>query len=290
LAGRRAAICCAALLAGAFLHLAHLAAQDVPTSLSVAQIVIAQFDGGPSVAGGFRFGSGESVFLTFDVAGFRHTGGEFPKLKLRWRCQPLDGFGVAMAPEKSGEVDVSLAPEDKNWRPRIRAEFALPQGLAQGTGRVRIFVEDEVAKSTAEADAPLSIRGPDLQGVDGITARRFRFLRREDSVEPLQVAAYAPGDTVWAKFEMAGFAHREGNAFDLSYGLEVLRENGQSLYRQEEAATESGKSFYPRRHVTGILSLQLTRDLAKGEYTIALTVRDLVAGKEAQSSHSFRVE
>lgn len=242
------------------------------------------------MAGGFRFGSGESVFLTFDIGGFESAPGDFPKLKLRWRCQPIDGEGVALAPEQMGVVDVSLTPEDKKWRPRIRAEFPMPQGLGQGEGKIRIVVNDEIAKAQAEALVPLPLRGPDLSGVEGMTTRRFRFLRREDSPQALQVPAYAQGDTVWARFEMAGFAHGEGNSFDLSYGLEVLRENGQSLYRQEEAANETGKSFYPRRHVTGTLSLQLTRDLAKGEYTIILKTRDRLGGKESESKHTFRVE
>ena len=50
------------------------------------------------------------------------------------------------------------------------------------------------------------------------------------------------------------------------------------------------ESFYPKRYVAGILSLKLDPDIAKGEYTIVVTVRDQVGKQQYQSRHSFRVE
>jgi hypothetical protein len=95
---------------------------------------------------------------------------------------------------------------------------------------------------------------------------------------------------LWARFEIAGYQLGEGNSFQVGYGLEVFRANGESLFKQEEAAKEQGKSFYPRRYLGGGLSLQLTKDLAPGEYTIALRIRDGIGKQESESKHSFRVE
>ena len=53
---------------------------------------------------------------------------------------------------------------------------------------------------------------------------------------------------------------------------------------------EAGKSYYPRRYVTGTLSLQLTKDLAPGEYTILLRIQDGIGNQQSESKHSFRVE
>ncbi len=258
--------------------------------LMVVQPVVAQFDGGPSVAANYAFGGGESIFLSFDIAGAQPEGDEDKKLRLSWECQVFDSAGVAMTEPKRGEVNVDLAPEDKKWRPRIRVELVMPQALAAGAGEIRLTAVDHVAKANAALAVPFRTRGLSLSGVTGLAALRFRFLRSEDSAAALSPAAYRPGDTVWARFEMAGYRLGEGNSFQVSYGLEVLRANGESLFTQEEAANESGKSLYPRRYLTGALSLQLTRDLAPGEYVILLRLRDGNSEQRAESRHTFLVE
>lgn len=275
---------------GAIVGFIVLTARAVTGQLAIIQPVVGQYDGGPAVPVGFAFGSGESIFLSFDIAGFKPEGDEDLKLKLSWECQAFDAGGLALTVLQKGGVNVDLAPEDKKWRPRVRVELGLPQGLALGSGEIRLSAVDHVGSAKAALIVPIRTRGLNLVGVDKLQPLRFRFLRSEDSNEALTVPAYAPGDTVWGRFEIAGYRLGEGNSFQVSYGLEVLRANGESLYRQEEAANETGKSFYPRRYVTGTLSLQLTKDLAPGEYTILLRIRDAVGSQQSESRHSFRVE
>ena len=258
--------------------------------LAVVQPLAAQFDGGPATPAGFAFASGESIFLSFDIAGFKPEGDEDLKLNISWECQAFDAAGLAMTAAQKGDVKVDLAPEDKKWRPRVRAELVLPQAMASGAAAIRISAVDHVGGGKAALLVPFRTRGLDLMGVDKLQALRFRFLRTEQANTALAVAAYAPGDTVWGRFEIAGYKLGEENTYQVSYGLEVFRANGQSLYRQEEGANEKGKSFYPRRYVTGTLSLQLTKDLAPGEYSILLRIRDGVGNRESESKHSFRVE
>ena len=262
----------------------------VTAQLALVQPVVAQFDGGPNVPAGFTFSSGESIFLSFDIAGFKPEGEEDLKIKLSWECQAFDGAGIALTAMQKGDVKADLAPEDKKWRPRVRVELELPQGMPLGAGEIRLSAVDHVGGGKAALVVPIRTRGLNLAGIDKLQPLRFRFLRGEDSAAPLPVPAYAQGDTVWGRFEIAGYRLGEGNAFQVSYGLEVFRANGESLFRQEEAANESGKSFYPRRYVTGTLSLQLTKDLAPGEYSILLRIRDGVGGQQSESKHSFKVE
>lgn len=257
---------------------------------AIVQPVLAQFDGGPSVGTGFGFGAGESIFLSFDLSGFKPEGDEDLKLKLAWTCQVFDAGGVAMTGPKRGDVKVDLAPEDKKWRPRVRVELAMPDALPAGTAEIRLTAEDHVAGTKAALAVPFRTRGLNLTGVDKLQPLRFRFLRSEDAMEALTVPAYRQGDVLWARFEIAGYRLGEGNSFQVGYGLEVFRANGESLYKQDEAANEQGKSFYPRRYLGGGLSLQLTKDLAPGEYTIALRIRDGVGKQVSESKHSFRVE
>jgi hypothetical protein len=211
-------------------------------------------------------------------------------LNLSWECQAFDAEGRAFAPLQKGDVKVDLAPEDKKWKPRVRVELALPQGLAAGTGEIRISAVDHVGGGKASLQVPFRTRGLNLAGVDKLQPLRFRFLRAEDSNEGLTVPSYAQGDMVWGRFEIAGYKLAEGNTFGIRYGLEVFRANGESLFKQEEAANETGKSFYPRRYVTGTLNLQLTKDLALGEYSILLRIRDDVGNQQSETRHSFRVE
>ena len=267
-----------------------LTALAAPGALSIVQPVVAQFDGGPSMPAGFAFGSGESIFLSFDLAGFKPEGDEDLKINLSWTCQPFDASGVAMVEVKKGDVKVDLSPEDKKWRPRVRVELELPQGLSAGTAEIRITAVDRVGATNAALVVPIRTRGPNLTTVDALQPRRFRFLRSEDSSEALAVPAYRQGDMVWARFDIAGYRLGEGNSFQVSYGLEVFRASGESLFKVDEAANETGKSFYPRRYVAGALSLQLTKDLAPGEYTILLRIRDGIGNQQSESKHSFRVE
>ena len=259
-------------------------------SLAVVAPLLAQYDGGPSIPAGFGYGSGETIHLTFDVVGLKPSADDDPNIDLAWECAVFDAAGLSLTAPKKGEVKVELAAEDKKWRPRVRVEFPLPEALAAGGGEIRISAVDRVAKQSAELKVPFRTRGLSLDGVDSLRALRFRFLRAEDSADPLTVAAYRPGDTVWARFELAGYKLGPSNSFHVSYGLEVFRANGESLFKQEEAANESGQSFYPRRYVFGVLSLQLTKDLALGEYTILLRLKDHSGNATAESKHSFRVE
>jgi hypothetical protein len=265
-------------------------APAIAQTLAVVSPVLAQFDGGPSSPAGFGFGSGESIFLSFDVAGFKATAEDDPKVELSWECRTLDGAGVPLLEPKSGSVKVELAPEDKNWRPKIRVELPLPQALMAGPGSIQLRITDQIAKKTVEHTVPFRMRGPNLSGADTLRPLHFRFLRSEDGNDPLTVAAYRPGDTVWAKFEIAGYQIGPNNSFAASYGLEVLRANGESLFKQEEAAREGGESFYPRRYLFGSLSLNLTKDLALGEYTIVLRLLDHLGMRQSETKHSFRVE
>lgn len=273
-------------LPGAFLLFA-LAAH---AELAIVQPQLAQFDGGPAVDKGFAFASAESIFLSFDIAGFKPAGDEDLKLNLSWECQAFDAAGLPMTALQKGDVKVDLAPEDKKWRPRIRLELTLPQALPSGAAEIRLSAVDHVGATKAALTVPFQTRGLNLAAVTSLQPLRFRFLRSEDAPQALTVPAYRQGDMVWARFEIAGYKLGEGNSFQVGYGLEVFRANGESLFKQEEAANETGKSYYPRRYLLGALSLQLTKDLDPGEYSIALRIRDAVGAQQSETKHAFRVE
>jgi len=69
-----------------------------------------------------------------------------------------------------------------------------------------------------------------------------------------------------------------------------LRAGGGSLYKEPKAAEQQETSFYPKLYVPGILSLNLTKDLAPGEYSIVMRVRDELGQQDLEQTHKFTVE
>lgn len=259
--------------------------------LSIANPVVARFDGGPSVAQGTAFAAGETVYLSFEIAGYQREGEEDEqKLRVAWRCEVSDAAGIALAAAQAGKVEVDLAPEDKNWRPKIRVALRMPDWVGAGDAALRISATDNVANVETKLAVPFRLAGPKIDSEKGFHTFGFAFYRTAESADPLTIPAYGPGETVFARFQMAGYELGDGNAWNVSYGLEVLRANGEPLFQQLDAAEESGKSAYPRRSVGGVLSLNLTKDLPRGAYTIVLTVRDVTSGMTAESRHVFQVE
>ncbi len=261
------------------------------SGLAIHSLVVSDSDGGESFQG--RFGSGERVFLRFLIAGARAIQGDDdkdPRMRLRYTIHLTDASQIPLAKALSGEVVADLAPEDKKWQPRVNAEIELPTGLVKGQATLLIELEDQVAVARTSMRSEISLGGPAVADDAPLSASNFYFLRQEEDGAPLNPAAYRAGDTVWARFSMVGFARAEGNRYAVSYGLETFGADGASLFRQEVAAEQQGDSAYPRRYLPSVLSLQLTKDLAKGEYLIRLHLHDTISGKRASSEHRFTVE
>lgn len=263
---------------------------EAPKKLAIEQAVLAQSEDGTPVPSDYEFAPGDSVFFSCHVSGFAKQGEEPPKIYLSYQVEARDAHGVLIAPEESGKVAADLAPEDKKWRPKIRATLALPQLAATGRYEVKVKVRDELGKTETETLLALRIQGRDVESSASLAVRNFRFLRSEEDKNPLQVAAYRPGDTVWARFDMTGYKIGEKNRYDVEYGLKVLRPNGETTYEQAKAANDKNETFYPQPHTPGVLSLALPKNLKPGRYTVVLTVRDNLGAQTFEMRPTFDVE
>lgn len=270
------------------LFLLSQAAPQPARKLAVSYIAVHQFDGGPALPASYAFVPGETVFLTFTVEGF--TASESGQIKLSYAARALDAQSLPLVPAFTGKLEAELAPEDKNWQPKARHDFLLPSYLPPGVYRLAVSVKDELAGTEAALELPFQVRGRAIETAASITARNFRFLRTEEDGEGLAAAVYRPADTVWARFEITGYKLGEKNRFQVEYGLAVLSPSGKVLFSQPQAAAEQEQPFYPRRWLPGILSLTGRADTKPGEYTVVLTVRDLVGNQTSESRHPFRVE
>ena len=120
-------------------------------------------------------------------------------------------------------------------------------------------MKDEIAQAEVRKSVDFKVRGRDVEPSPTLVVRNLRFYRTEEDKKPLELAAYRPGDAVWIRFDMTGFKFGEKNRFDVGYGIQVLKPNGEATLTQPEAAVEQDKSFYPRKFVPAAFSLNLPR-------------------------------
>jgi len=271
-------------------------AQEKPASpgLAIVEATISQYEDGSAVPASYRHFPGETVFLSFRIQGYQREEKQDERkfLKLIWRVELRDSSGRLVVQPGSGKIDAELAEQDKEWKPKQRWEALLPPLIPSGDYQVVITLTDEYAKKEVTRTLPLPVKGYDVEPSRELTVRNVRYYRSEPSSqqEPLSPPAYRPGDTVWAQFDIVGFRLSEHNRFEVSYGIEVYRANGQSLYKEEEAARLAEANFYPKHALPGAFSLTLTPDLAKGPYTVAIRVRDLAGNQSFEAKTTFTVE
>ena len=271
------------------LPLAAMAADPPPASklaITGATLHFRQEDG-PAISANYEYHAGELLYLSFRIAGFRAVK---DRVDLRWTLYATDPEGRLLEPPASGAIREELAFEDKNWLPRVQYTLALPGQLPPGEYRIKIRAADEPAQSSAELDVPFRVGGKPLPQVKELSILNLGFYRDEAEREPMTDPLYHPGQMLVARFQVAGFALGEKNRFAVGYGLRILGASGKELFVQEEAASDEGEPFYPRRLLNGALTLSITEGVQAGEYTLAVTVRDKVGGQTAEAQGRFRVE
>jgi hypothetical protein len=263
------------------------------SSLAIVDAGIQPSEDVPFVNTDYQFLPGEYVYVVFHIAGYSvKIGGEKESrtMDISYTFAPQDAKGVPLVPPVSGDIKEQLGTEDKSWTPVKEASFLLPSFIADGQYTVRIVVKDILGETETEKGLPFHIRGPHIEPIPGINVQQFRFLREENAKEALDVPAYSPGDTVFTDFDIAGFALQSGNEYKVAYGVAVLRPDGKPFLDQPDAAELTDKSFYPAQYVPGTLNVLTTKTSPHGEYTILLTVRDLISGKTVVTRRAFSLE
>jgi hypothetical protein len=267
------------------------AAQAPPQQITIAVADLHQYEDGPPLRDAASFVSGDMVFVSARFAGFKKVEKDDRQwIHLVWQVEAFDPQGVPVVESKKDKVETDLAPQDKDWMPKVRHNFLLPPLADPGDYKVVITVNDEFAKTSAKRELKFRVRGQIVDASDTLVIRNFRFLRSEADGPGLNPPVYRAGDPVWARFAITGYKLGERNRFHVSYGIEVLRASGKSLYAVPEAANEQEENFYRKRYVVGSFSLQLTPDITKGEYTVVIRVLDHLGDQRYESKHVFVVE
>jgi hypothetical protein len=259
--------------------------------LAIVRPVLAQTEDGPPVASDYEFLPGETVYFACQAEGYKRAEkNDKMEMYLTYQIEVKDGRGVLLQPVQDDKIQTTVSPEDKDWQPKIRDSFAVPPLADSGEYQILVKLKDELGAVTAESRAKFFVKGRDIAPSDSLIVRNFRFLRTEDDGKPLPVAAFRPGDAVWARFDMTGYKLGEKNQFDIEYGLTVLLADGTVAYSEPQAATSKDQTFYPQRYQPGVLNLNLAKDQALGQYTIVLTVRDNLGRQNYETREKFSVE
>lgn len=289
---RRAAFWRAAGLTGLALAAAGWLGAQQPTApakpFRVIRPTFHQLEDGTATTARPFFIPGETVFFRCEVQGYSLTKAR--EVSLSYELEPVDAQGIALTPPHRGKIDSTLSEQDKNWLPVIRHSFVVPPYALSGEYRVRILVKDEGAGAEAKTEAAFAVQGRGIQPSSALSLQNFGFYRGENETEPLRIAAYRPGDTLWARFDVTGYQIGEQNAVHISYGISITNAEGRVLYRQDPPTVDQSTSFYPKRYVSCLLNLNIQPDTRPQEFALVIHVTDHIGNQTQQSSHRFRVE
>lgn len=256
--------------------------------LTIIHIGIHQIEDGPAVGDRVKFVPGETVYVSFDVENYAQT--KELSVSISWVVDAADPKGIPIIPPAPGKKEANLQPEDKNWLPRVRQSLVVPSPAPGGEYSVHIKVTDETSKETAVADTKFTVSGHDLPAAKALEVRTFGFYRTEEAPQPLESAVYSPGNTMFARFQIAGFKYGSKNAIEVTYGISIIDPAGKMVYTQDPAVEEKSASFYPRPYVDSNMSLTLQPGTKTGDYTLVITAHDKVGNQTVEIRKPFRVE
>ena len=261
-----------------------------PKALEIQRIALSDSEDGALVPHNHTFTPGESIYFSFQISGYRAVGDEDPRVSLTYTIEARDAEGVDIVEPTSGKVDTTLDTEDKNWMPKVRQKIEIPPHALTGEYTIFVALADRVGANQTKTKATFRVTGHKIEMSDKLVVRHFHFYRGENDSKPLTIAAYRPGDTIWARFDITGFKVAGKNVFEVGYGVEVLRPNGDVMFKQAEGAVEKDAPFYPKRYLPAGLSLNLDKDLKPGEYTMVVLVSDKTGSQSAGLREKFTVE
>lgn len=275
----------------ALLNSPYAVARPAESALAIVQAGVQSSEDEPFVRANYEFLPGEYLYFTFTISGYgTEKTEEIMRLHLEYVVELQDSNGVPLAPPQSGSIQDELHPQDSDWVPKRRMSFQLPSQVAAGTFTVQLTVHDLVAKVERKKKFAFRIGGRKLQPTDALDVQNFHFYRTENETEPLELAAFRPGDTIWARYDIVGFKTDDKHAYKVNYALTVYRPDGTIFLSAPKAGEQSSADFYAAQFIPGVLSLTTTADTPHAEYTIVLTVQDEIGKQTFEHKYPFRLE
>ena len=230
--------------------------------------------------------AGDTVFLTFRVAGFR--ANEKRQVRLSYWIDCLDPQNVPLVETYSTTIEETLSPQDERWRPKVNWSVVVPSYAPSGQYRVQIKVRDEIAGQETRHQMSFGVKGLEVEPSPTLAVRNFEFADSEDG-KPKESATYPRSSTLWARFRLVGFKVGPDKQIDLEQDLSVLDSDGKVVFSKPQAAVEKHRMFYPPRFLTESFNLELQQNVRPGQYTIRLDIRDLLGQQTSRYETRFTV-
>lgn len=248
-----------------------------------------QREDGPPIEAGTVFVPGEVIFFSCRLDGYQAS--KEKKIAIDYQFSAVDPGGVPVMEPVTGKVEAELALEDKEWKPKIRQTVLVPPLAESGIYKVRFSAKDALSGEATSTEAPFEVHGHAVQPSDTLVIRNFRFYRSEDdSTPPLTIAAYRPGDAVWARFDITGYKLGKGNQRDVAYTVTVTGPDGSVKLEPSEPTVDQGSSFYPMKYAPSVMSINLQPNIRAQEYTIRVAAEDRIGAQTCEWKQAFRVE
>ena len=271
-------------IAGVLLLLLAVSA-SATEKLAIVEAFFEEPDG--RIARNFVLPSGDTIYFSFKVAGFRADDRQHVNVAYSIDC--LDPRGVPLAETVAGKEEATLAPQDENWKPKANWSLVIPPYAPSGDYRVLVRAEDRIAKAETRYETTFKVRGETTGPEDKLAVRNFEFADAESgAAKPDNV--FHPGSTLWSRLKLVGFKITTEKEYWVETDLTVLDSTGRALFSSPNAAVEKHKQFYPPRVLATIFNLDLQPNVKPGEYTIRLDVRDRTGPQGIRYEARFRVE
>lgn len=272
------------------------------TALQLTNVRHREYEDGP-VINQPQYLPGNLVFLDFQISGFKIVEKALIKsMDIGWTYRVLDPAGVPLIPAKSGETSHELQPEDKEWMPKVRLEFPIPDSAPSGTYHVVVDLEDRKDGSKGQRKIPFQVAGRDVDPAQQVNIFNLRFFRGEDDPDPISTPAFRPGDPIFTRFDINGYQLGPKNAVQVSFDITVREAVGKETPDKEVKPPRvvmsandafqlgAAEHFYPPRFLSGAVSFKLESGNAKGPYLLILQAKDKIAGKQAEFTFPFTLE
>lgn len=258
-------------------------------ALKIVGSAVSDIDGGSANAATFEYRPGQVVYFTCRISGY--TQAKDQHVHLAYSVQAMDSHGVPVAELAENTVDAEVAPQDKEWLPKVEVPISLPSLLFSGEYKIVAKVQDLVAKTSDELTVPFKVRSADnVQPSDSLAVSAFRFLRNEDDTKAAERAAYRPGDHLWAKWAIVGFRSGPGNKVDVSYVTSILGPDGKTLWTQPQAEGEQEDSFYPKPYIEAEMGIEIQAKIKPGQYQLMVQAKDAIGKQTCEIKQSFTIE
>ncbi len=260
--------------------------------LRVAYTSYSRYGGGAPMPQPITFLPGDQVVLRAKIAGFRTAELSYQeyRVKLSYEVSAVDFRGLVIGKTKKGELDEPVHKEDKEWLPTLEYKFLIPPLAEYGAAHVRLRIRDEVSQKETAYEESILVNGKRLPALASVGVINFGFYRRQEDASALPSGVYRPGDTLWAKFDVAGFRIEADNHFHAECDVQVRDAEGKVLFAQPNAISRDAKPDYPERYLPGIFSLEIRPGTPKGQYAIAVISRDQLSGQSSESVFPFAID